>query len=344
MLWILAATRLISSTAGHPFSQFNARDQPDQCMVALEGMTNSLNTFTADAPTTPNLRPRLALPEESQPEDFVCSINAKPRAMTFLTARALLGIADNLVILASQHFDGYVGPTGWDWSSEGTTTRVKILNSKAPGSAPLQVKHMMWSLSQVAKYWRAQNAYAEVSFTIGYHDQPSLGCGQLLYVPGPSPPGQADAGSSAANDFVKVHPKDVKKIADQPVYDPQDLYGLLISIINGIAGREDLRQNGLSSTSLYSQAGDVTFVIATSGRETENLSYRAFVIAMGDIANIMANTMPRDQWRQFSFLIREDNKIIGRGALLAGKINEADAPALLDKMDVKGVATTEVSR
>ena len=313
-------------------------------MIALESTTESLNTFTDDASTTPNLRPRLALPEEDQPEDFVCGITAKPRAMTFLPVRALLGIVDNLVIMATQPFDGYIGPTGWNWASEGTTTRVKMSGSRAAGIAPFLAKHAMWSLSEVAKHWRAQNAYAEVSFTIGYRDQPPLGCGQLLYVPGPTPPEQTDAGSSAANGHIKVHPKDYKKIADQPVYDPQDLYGLLISMINGAAGHGQARQQGISSTSLYSETGDVTFLIATSGRETENLSYAAYVIAMGDIANLMANTLPRDQWKQFSFLIREDGKIIGRGALMAGKINEAEVPALLDKMDFTGVSTTEISR
>ena len=181
---------------------------------------------------------------------------------------------------------------------------------------------------------REENPYREVSLTTRFGTFPILGIGQLISSRPPlsstrnttlSPVDAATTTTTITNNTALVNTPandiivtDIRSIGDLPVYNPADMFYTLINAL--IEAADKLASRPIPRLRLYNPRVDATLLVAPTSMEADPLTYGAVIVVISDLANKIAYMETRYRWRQFSFLVRDQGRIIGRGAWCKGEV------------------------
>ena len=257
---------------------------------------------------------------EQQPSNFKCEVTYKPRGIFLYKIKVLIEIVDTLKALAMRSFEQH--EYDFQVTSEGIRVRFR---SSATHPVGYQVKSIMWTLRWIAWHFHntghtEPNPYREVTFKTRYGDEQFLGFGHLLSAPSPS----SSAPNSSSLSESKITITNFICLDLGLEYEPADIYAALINMMIGAAETFPERGGGSHYFAVYNSNADATLLLASTSERAAPLQYDVVITLLGELGYRMANFERQYRWRQFTFLIRDDGRIIGRGAWTKGRVTAAE--------------------
>ncbi|KAG8532453.1 uncharacterized protein KY384_002330 [Bacidia gigantensis] len=269
---------------------------------------------------------------EPQPTDFICAYNWKPRGIALTKIDTLIVMVEALSLLALQDFNK-------DQETFRFSNRellIRLSSTRVPDVPGFTIKEMLWAIRTTACYFQTEDRYGEINWAIKYSGYPHMGVGQLAFDPTPPQDGpNMTSFSNATAGGIAI--TDVKVLPDGPTYPAATVYSVMMNLI--IAEAEKPNGESFLAVTGYDRGSDASIGIgATSVAAANRFTHGAVKLAIADLAIKMSLVPHPYRWRQCTFLIRINGRIIGRGAFGPGR-PDAD---MFNKVDNTTVAPVNI--
>ena len=287
---------------------------------------------------------------EPQPEGFVLELAYKPRPLVLYNIYVLVLLVHAVATLALEDFDGPINIFRFGMYG----LEVRFSSTRDPAQQGYQAKTVMWSLRVIACWMHVNDDYfAELGFLSRYEPYPPLGSGQLISVPPRHEDEQsanfskavvdaptASAQKASANEDVEIAVTNMQFAATGASFTPFEIYNGLINML--ISEGELDPESFQPSFITYSEQANLSIIIgATSIAAAHNFPNKFVIAAIEDLAKKLSLVRePALKWKECIFRVRNNGRIIGKGAMRQGPMG-SDSRRLWE--NATDVERTEVS-
>ena len=240
----------------------------------------------------------------------------KEEGIFLYKVNVLIMIVDCLALLSVEPFNS--ARSAFELSSTVEGMKLEFTSSRAPESPGFQIKTMMWTLRHIAIHFHDQGRYGEASFTSKYQDGPIVGFGEVISAVPPSTfaHNASKTPTQLALRSRGIEVTDFKTIPGGRTYDPADIYIIIVGML--IQAAEEDADATTSYFNGFNHPANLAILLSKTSKHAEPLSFRTLIAALHMLANRMPAFERRHQWKPFIFLIRDNGRVIGKGALSTG--------------------------
>lgn len=239
----------------------------------------------------------------------------------------LVNIVVGLANLALDDFEAYV-PI---FQSQLLGNEIRFRSVGGVMEGEFQTKTIMWSMRALSCWLNERDSWAETNFQC-YVEPNLLGFGHLRRTIRAAQDDRTQIiPSSTTQDVAKRSQGDneititnIEVVQAGYTFKPFDIFSVFINVL--IALGEWDPDDHPSALSVYNPEIDLGFALgATSRQSTGNLPTRYMIAALSDLAEQLPHIRQRDlQWKEFTFLVRNDGRIIGTGVMKKGRVGPAE--------------------
>ena len=275
--------------------------------------------------------------KEPQPANFQCDVEPKSPAVILSRNDVYVSTTVTLSVLALKPWAEYQERFRYVFAD----TDIKFVSSKAPGSAGLHTKEIMWAIRILLCHFN-RHSYVGVSFMVEYENEPPIGFGQILpTIPISGNSSSLDGNMTISTATVSVQTpsatfNDTQGLSQSLVgqdtdtnrititdlhsggqaFSPYKIYNILASMLVSEAEYDDKDAATPGLVGFDNNREWSVAIIATSVEAMENLTHRTIILALANLAQRLPTVVPaRLRWHESNFRVRSNGAIVGRGYL-----------------------------